>query len=123
MGWTDDMRFKRNPGWHRPNGDVRPGIHSNFSIQQPREPAESTVTRINAIQEIYDRVKNGEDVDKVCLELAQRENINKVYRVHLLNKEGLTPEEETKHISGLLKNAYLARKRNEDKVAHINGLR
>lgn len=116
-------RYNINPYMFKPNGDYRAGSHNNFSIQQPREPAESTIIRRNAIQEIYDRVKNGEDVDKVCLELAQRENIKKVYRVHLLNKEGLTPEKETEAISAFLKNAYLARKRNEDKVAHINGLR
>ena len=83
--------------------------------QKPKETSENTVTRLKAIQEIYDRVKNGEDLDEVCLELAERENIKNVYMMYV--KNGTEP------INILLKNAYLARIKNEDRMSRINGAR
>ena len=115
MGWTGKMRAARNPYAFEPNGDIKRRLNNNFSVQPPREPSENTITRLNAIQEIYDRVKNGEDLDAVCLEMAEREKIKKVYDMYV--KHGSQP------INKKQKNAYLARKRNEEKVDRINGLR
>ena len=115
MGWTAKMRKERNPNAFNQNGTIKAGVNNRFSIQPPREPSENTITRLNAIQEIHDRVNNGEDLDEVCLEMAKRENIKKVYDMYV--------EHGSQPINILLKNAYLAKERNKEKVERINGLR
>lgn len=113
--WTNKDRRRRFPEAFGADGEYKGKMYTSRIVfeQGPKEPSENTVTRLNALKEITERVKNGEELKTICLELAERENIKKVYSMYVEN--GSEP------INKLLENAYLAKERNKDKVKTIEG--
>ena len=105
----------KNTATHMRDGRIRRDIFIKPLKQEPKELPEDTALRYKLIRTIAEKVKNGEDLDEVCLKLAESEEAKKVYSIYV--KHGAGP------INELLKNAYLAMERNKEKRSQIYGTR
>ena len=107
MGWTARARSSKNPKSFDSHGDYRRGMFTDFDpFEKKYQPSKDTEIRLKVQQEISNRCKNGEDLDTIISEIAQREEIKENFSYW--TKNGLD-------IAKMLKGLYESYKTNKEK--------
>ena len=89
MGWTDKMRRNRNPNLFNSHGDYKGGALSDYSTKSTkREASDDTKNRMLIIEEIKQRSSQGEKIEDIASEIAQREHIKNQFDYYI--KNGIT---------------------------------
>ena len=86
MEWTDKLRRNRNPNSFNSKGNYRGGVFSNYSTQKNnREFSSDTQNRKRIIEEIKKRCENGEELNIVVCEIAEREDVKQQFNYYIKN--------------------------------------
>ncbi len=107
-------RFEKNLKMYTSNGRRRAGMFSDIRIKNVNEkhPADSdTENRKRILDEITERVSNGEDIDKVVGEIASKDEIKQQFDYYI--KHGI------KDLSGIFKSWYERREHNRETLQKI----
>ncbi len=116
MGWTSKQQMEKYPNLYGKSTKRAKMDRMNYNFrteEHKNEVSDDTKTRNNILQEIIKRVKEGEDLDTVATEIANREEVQEQFSYY--KKNGVkTP------LSEIFKNWYNAKQRNKKTVENIN---
>jgi len=98
MGWTSKMSANRFPYSISKSGNYRSGSKANVLNPTEKTVSNDTQNRHNILKEIETRCKQGEDLDSIITEIAEREEVKQQFDYYI--KNGITD------LSGIFKNWY-----------------
>ena len=116
MEWTDKIRKNRNPNSFNSKGNYRGGIFTNYATEkQNREISSDTQNRKIIMEEIKKRCENGEELNSVACEIAEREDVKKQFDYYIRN--GITD------LGAIFANWYRGRQKSLENLSKKNETR